>query len=327
MIRTGIAGAAGYTGGELIRLLIHHPQADIVFAHSESNAGNPVADIHEGLIGDTDMRFTDEMPFGDIDVLFLCFGHGKSRQFLAEHKVPDYVKVIDMAQDFRIADPSHDFIYGLPEAFRDDIRKARHLANPGCFATAIQLALMPLARKGLLKGTIVVNGITGATGAGQKPVATTHYAWRADNISVYKPFTHQHLAEIMQTLTTLHDGNTDGHSKAETPAISFIPLRGDFARGIFVTAVVDTDNDPTDIYREAYAHEPFTHYSERPIDLKQVVNTNKALVHCDWHEGRLLVTACIDNLLKGASGQAVENMNLMFGIDETTGLALKPVAF
>lgn len=327
MIKVGIVGAAGYTGGELIRLLIHHPEAHIVFAHSESNAGNLVADVHEGLYGDTELRFSADMPFDMIDVLFLCSGHGKSRQFLSEHPVPSHVRVIDLAQDFRIADGTHDFVYGLPEACREDIRKAWQVANPGCFATCIQLALLPLARKGLLKGNVVINGITGATGAGQKPAAPTHYAWRADNISVYKPFTHQHLAEIDQTLTSVQETSFREEGRGETPTLTFIPLRGDFARGIFVTAVVDIDHDPTDLYREAYAKEPFTHYCERAIDLKQVVNTNKCLVHCDWHEGRLLITACIDNLLKGASGQAIENMNLMFGLGETTALRLKPLAF
>lgn len=327
MINVGIVGAAGYTGGELIRLLIHHPEADIVFAHSESNVGNLVADVHEGLYGDTGLTFSAEMSFYDIDVLFLCFGHGKSQQFLSEHEIPNHVKIVDLAQDFRIADSSHDFVYGLPEVHREAIRKAQHVANPGCFATCIQLALLPLARHGLLKGNVVINGITGATGAGQKPVATTHYAWRSDNISVYKPFTHQHLAEINQTLSALQSSPSLEGNHGEAPVLTFIPLRGDFARGIFVTAVVDIDHDPADLYRESYAQEPFTHYSERAIDLKQVVNTNKCLVHCDWHEGQLLVTACIDNLLKGASGQAVENMNLMFGLDETTGLNLKPVAF
>ena len=324
MIRVGIVGAAGYTGGELIRLLIHHPEADIVFAHSESNAGNLVSDVHEGLCGDTNLRFSSEISLYEIDVLFLCFGHGKSQQFLMDNEIPSHVKIIDLAQDFRISEAKHDFVYGLPEYQREAIRRASHVANPGCFATCIQLALLPLARHGLLKGNIVVNGITGATGAGQKPVATTHYAWRADNISVYKPFTHQHLAEIYQTLNNLQGSPTLGTGEA---AISFVPLRGDFARGIFVTAVVGVDRDVTDLYREAYAPEPFTHYCEKAIDLKQVVNTNKCLVHCDYHEGRLLVTACIDNLLKGASGQAVENMNLMFNLDEQTGLRLKPVAF
>ncbi|MBQ8046674.1 MAG: N-acetyl-gamma-glutamyl-phosphate reductase [Prevotella sp.] len=322
MVKVGIVGAAGYTGGELIRLLVNHPQAEIVFAHSESNAGNLVADVHEGLYGDCSLRFTEELPFSAIDVLFLCFGHGKSRQFLQENTVPESVKIIDLAQDFRLADGTHDFVYGLPEHQRKAIISARHIANPGCFATCIQLALLPLARHKLLKSDIVVNGITGATGAGQKPAATTHYAWRADNLSVYKPFTHQHLHEIRQTLR--QEQGTD------VPVISFIPMRGDFARGIFITAMVECELEEKQVislYKESYADEPFTHYCDRPIDLKQVVNTNKCLVHCDVHEGRLLVTAAIDNLLKGASGQAVENMNLIFGINEQHGLRLKPIAF
>ena len=331
-LRVGIVGAAGYTGGELIRLLIHHPEARIAFAHSESNAGNLVADVHEGLYGDTDLRFTSELAFDDIDVLFLCFGHGKSRQFLEDNHVPEHVKIIDLAQDFRIKDErlkmkNENFVYGLPEFQREAIRKATRIANPGCFATCIQLALLPLARKGLLKGNIVVNGITGSTGAGQKPSATTHFSWRSGNMSVYKPFTHQHLAEIMQTINALQGSETSGNGVGEAPSITFIPLRGDFPRGIFVTAIVPLDHDATDLYREAYATESFTHYCEKPVDLKQVVNTNKCLVHCDYHEGQLLVTACIDNLLKGACGQAVENMNLMFGLNETAGLQLKPIAF
>ena len=322
MIRIGILGAAGYTGGELIRLLLNHPEAEIVFANSESNAGNPVADVHEGLLGDTDLTFTDQMPFDQVDVVFFCFGHGKSAAFLAQHTIPDNVKIIDLAQDFRIAAPGNDFVYGLPEINRSRIATAQHVANPGCFATCIQLGLLPAAQMGLLNGDIAVNAITGSTGAGQKATATTHFSWRNNNMSIYKPFQHQHVPEILQSLRQVQ-GQFDG-------AVDFIPYRGDFARGIFATEVVKTEaaiDDIVDAYKAFYADAPFTHYSDKAIDLKQVVNTNKALVHCEKYGNKLLITSCIDNLLKGAVGQAVENMNIMFGIDETAGLRLKPSAF
>ncbi|MBQ1827714.1 MAG: N-acetyl-gamma-glutamyl-phosphate reductase [Prevotella sp.] len=321
MIKVGILGAAGYTGGELIRLLLNHPETEIVFANSESNAGNPVSDVHEGLIGDTDLRFTDQMPFEDIDVVFFCFGHGKSEQFLKEHTIPAKVKIIDLAQDFRIKG-NHDYVYGLPEINKEDIVRAQHVANPGCFATAIQLALLPAANLNLLKEDVAVNAITGSTGAGQKPGATTHFSWRNNNLSIYKAFTHQHLAEIRQSLSQVQ-----GYLDA---SIDFIPYRGDFARGIFCTAVIKTKAPAEDIveaYKEFYRDAAFTHYSDKAIDLKQVVNTNKALVHVDCFEGKVLVTSAIDNLLKGAVGQAVQNMNLMFGIDEHAGLRLKASAF
>jgi N-acetyl-gamma-glutamyl-phosphate reductase len=322
MIRIGILGAAGYTGGELIRLLLNHPEAEIVFANSESNAGNPVADVHEGLLGDTDLTFTDQMPFDQVDVVFFCFGHGKSAAFLAQHTIPDNVKIIDLAQDFRIAAPGNNFVYGLPEINRSRIATAQHVANPGCFATCIQLGLLPAAQMGLLNGDIAVNAITGSTGAGQKATATTHFSWRNNNMSIYKPFQHQHVPEILQSLRQVQ-GQFDG-------AVDFIPYRGDFARGIFATEVVKTEaaiDDIVDAYKAFYADAPFTHYSDKAIDLKQVVNTNKALVHCEKYGNKLLITSCIDNLLKGAVGQAVENMNIMFGIDETAGLRLKPSAF
>ena len=341
VIKVGLLGAAGYTGGELIRLLLNHPGAEIVFANSESNAGNPVADVHEGLLGESDLRFTAEMPFDAVDVLFFCFGHGKSEQFLREHNIPDHVRIIDLAQDFRVNSQSglHDesrqeikkyelpimnWIYGLPELNREDIRKARCVANPGCFATAIQLGLLPLAAAGLLTSDISVNAITGSTGAGVKPAATTHFSWRTGNLSIYKPFRHQHLAEIRQSLTQLQPGFS--------ASIDFIPYRGDFPRGIFCTELVRLNKDISedavaDLYRHFYADAAFTHYIDRDIDLKQVVNTNKALVHIEKYENKLLVTSIIDNLLKGASGQALQNMNLMFGLPEDTGLRLKPLAF
>ena len=330
MIRIGILGAAGYTGGELIRLLVNHPEAEIVFANSESNAGNLVADVHEGLLGDTDLRFTDAMPFDEVDVVFFCFGHGKSEAFLKEHAIPAHVKIIDLAQDFRIAAPTHDYVYGLPEIHKEEIRKCQHLANPGCFATCIQLGLLPLAKAGLLTHDVAVNAITGSTGAGQKPVSTTHFSWRSDNMSIYKVFTHQHLHEIRQSLTELQ-----GSLEVD---VDFIPYRGDFARGIFCTEVVKFDGEegtptnPTaeqlaDMYRAFYADAAFTHYVDKALDLKQVVNTNKALVHIDKFGNKAVITCVIDNLLKGAVGQAVQNMNLMFGIDEKAGLGLKANAF
>ena len=330
MIKIGILGAAGYTGGELIRLLVNHPEAEIIFANSESNAGNLVADVHEGLLGDTDLRFTDAMPFDEVDVVFFCFGHGKSEQFLKEHAIPNHVKIIDLAQDFRIAAPTHDYVYGLPEIHREQIRQCQHLANPGCFATCIQLGLLPLAKAGLLTHDVAVNAITGSTGAGQKPVSTTHFSWRTDNMSIYKVFTHQHLHEIRQSLNELQ-----GSLEA---SIDFIPYRGDFARGIFCTEVVKFDGEegtPTnpsaeqlaEMYRDFYADAAFTHYIDKSLDLKQVVNTNKALVHIDKFADKAVVTCIIDNLLKGAVGQAVQNMNLMFGINEKAGLSLKANAF
>ena len=321
-LRVGILGAAGYTGGELIRLLLNHPKAEIVFANSESNAGNPVAEVHEGLYGETDLKFTSEMPFEDVDVVFFCFGHGKSEQFLKEHEIPFGVHIIDLAQDFRIASPSHDFVYGLPEINRNQIILAQHVANPGCFATCIQLGLLPAAHMNLLKEDVSVNAITGSTGAGQKPGATTHFSWRQNNLSIYKPFTHQHLAEIKQSLRQVQ-----GYLSAD---IDFIPYRGDFARGIFATMVIRTKAPAEEViegYKSFYADAAFTHYVDKPLDLKQVVNTNKCLVHIDAFDGKLLVTSCIDNLLKGAVGQAVQNMNLMFGLDETAGLRLKASAF
>ena len=338
MIKVGILGAAGYTGGELIRLLLNHPDAKIVFANSESNAGNPVCDVHEGLVGETDLCFTNEMPFDKVDVVFFCFGHGKSEQFLKEHTIPENVKIIDLAQDFRIKG-NHDYVYGLPEINREEIQKARHVANPGCFATCIQLALLPAAHMGLLKEDVAVNAITGSTGAGQKPGATTHFSWRNNNLSIYKPFTHQHLAEIYQSLNQLQHSPSLGGGEEEV-SVDFIPYRGDFARGIFCTAVIKTSapiEDVTRAYKDFYRDAAFTHYCDKSIDLKQVVNTNKALVHVEKYGSKLLITSCIDNLLKGAVGQAVQNMNLMFSdkqgsktgqhIDETEGLRLKASAF
>ena len=340
MIKIGILGAAGYTGGELIRLLINHPEAGIVFANSESNAGNKIYDVHEGLLGDTELTFTDEMPFDKVDVVFFCFGHGKSEQFLKEHTIPDHVKIIDLAQDFRLKG-DHDYVYGLPEVNKTQIAKCKHLANPGCFATCIQLGLLPAAKHGLIKNDVSVNAITGSTGAGQKPAATTHFSWRSDNFSVYKLFTHQHLHEICETLNTLRPTNAPEvvdtlnecfNIASDKVTIDFIPYRGDFARGIFCTEVITLDkaadaDEIVSLYKEFYKDAAFTHYSDKAIDLKQVVNTNKALVHVDVFGRKIVVTSMIDNLLKGAVGQAVQNMNIMFGINERTGLNLKPSAF
>ena len=322
LIKVGIVGAAGYTAGELIRLLLNHPATEIVFAHSESNAGNAVTDVHAGLYGETDLHFTDQLPFEEVDVVFFCFGHGKSTQFLAEHYIPADVRIIDLAQDFRLANDEHDYVYGLPELNALQLQGAQHIANPGCFATCIQLALLPLAAAGLLDGDVMVNAITGSTGAGVKPSATTHFSWRSGNMSIYKAFEHQHVPEILQSLHKLQP-SFDG-------AIDFIPYRGDFPRGIFCTAVVRAEVDARQVvglYQNFYVDAAFTHYVDRPIDMKQVVGTNKCLVHVDVHGDKILVTSCIDNLLKGASGQAVQNMNLMFGLEENCGLQLKSLAF
>ena len=345
MIKVGILGAAGYTGGELIRLLLWHPEVEIVFANGESNAGNLVTDVHEGLIGETDLRFSAEMPFNEVDVVFFCFGHGKSEAFLKEHTIPDSVKIIDLAQDFRIAAPTHDYVYGLPEIHKEQIKQCKHLANPGCFATCVQLGLLPLAKAGLLTHDVAVNAITGSTGAGQKPGATTHFSWRNNNMSIYKVFTHQHLHEICQSLNELRPANAPAvintlvaTPTAEDITIDCIPYRGDFSRGIFCTEVVKFQGEEgsasnpsaeqlAELYRTFYADAAFTHYSDKSLDLKQVVNTNKGLVHIDKFGNKAVITTMIDNLLKGAVGQAVQNMNLMFGIDETMGLRLKPSAF
>ncbi len=321
MVRVGILGAAGYTGGELIRVLLNHPEVEIVFANSESNAGNKVYEVHEGLLGDTELELTSEMPWDKVDVVFFCFGHGKSEAFLKEHAIPDSVRIIDLAQDFRTAG-EHDYVYGLPETHRDIIRGCRHLANPGCFATCIQLALLPALKAGAISGDIHVNGITGSTGAGQKPGATTHFSWRNDNISVYKTFTHQHLLEINQTVQELHPGY-EGR-------VLFIPQRGCFARGIYVTAYAKCDkslDEMQQIYADYYKDAAFTHFVKKSPDMKQVVNTNKAVVYVEKYDDQLLMISCIDNLLKGAVGQAVQNMNLMFGMDEHMGLNLKASAF
>lgn len=328
MAKIGIIGGAGYTAGELLRLLINHPQAEIVFVHSASHAGQPVSDVHGGLAGETDLVFSDTHPLEDIDVLFLCSAHGRSRKFWEDNTRPATLRVIDLAQDYR--DQSEGFVYGLPEVNRDRIKESASVANPGCFATAIQLSLLPLAAAGMLpeREDINIVALTGSTGAGVKPGATTHFSWRSDNISVYKPYHHQHLKEIGMTLETLQPGHEC--------RLTFIPMRGDFARGIFAIVTLrtpDRDGQPmsaeevTELYRSYYAESPFMVVSNTPIDLKQIVNTNKAILHIDTADDRMLITCAIDNLLKGAAGQAVQNLNLLLDIDERTGLRLKPSAF
>lgn len=322
MIRVGIIGGAGYTAGELIRLLLGHPEVEICFINSSSNAGNKITDIHCGLLGETDLTFTDELPLESIDLLFFCTAHGDTRKFIESHQLPDELKVIDLSMDYRIKSNDHDFIYGLPELNRRNTCKSKYVANPGCFATCIELGLLPLAKNHLLQGEISVNAITGSTGAGVKPSSTTHFSWRNNNISIYKPFEHQHMPEIMQSIKQLQP-DFDGE-------IGFIPYRGDFPRGIFATIVVKCDTDIEtlyNIYEEYYERDSFTHVVPHPIDLKQVINTNKCLIHLERHGNKLLITSIIDNLLKGASGQAVHNMNLLFGLAETVGLQLKPSAF
>ncbi|GHT58844.1 N-acetyl-gamma-glutamyl-phosphate reductase [Bacteroidia bacterium] len=320
MIKIGIIGGAGYTAGELLRILVHHPEAEIVFVNSASNAGNKLSDVHTDLFGETDLTFTDTLPLNDIDALFLCSAHGDSRKFLEANAVPPRVKIIDLSTDYR--DESDGFVYGLPELNKSRIVSATKIANPGCFATAIQLALLPLAANGLLKNEVHINAITGSTGAGVKPSATSHFSWRNNNISAYKIFEHQHLIEITQSLRQLQKGFDK--------ALNFIPVRGDFTRGIFATAYTECDlslEEVQKIYADFYKDAAFTFISDKNIDLKQVVNTNKAILHLEKHGNKILILSIIDNLLKGASGQAVQNMNLMFGLDEKTGLHLKGTRF
>lgn len=319
-IRAGIIGGAGYAGGEMIRLLLRHPAVDIRFIHSKSNAGKALHEVHEDLLGETDRIFNDQW-HGEIDVLFLCVGHGEAKKFMAEHGHDfDGVLIIDLSQDFRLQHEGNPFVYGLPELNREAIREAKAIANPGCFATAIQLGLLPLAKAGLLKD-VYSTGITGSTGAGQGLSPTAHFSWRANNIQAYKTLTHQHLKEIGQTLSRL---------QRTTPAIHFVPWRGDFTRGIFISSQLRCDKDPDEVlslFETYYSGHPFTHVSRSPVSLKQVVNTNKCLIQLEQTGNQLVVHSALDNLLKGASGQAVQNMNLLFGLDEATGLQLKPSSF
>jgi len=352
-INVGIAGGAGYTGGELIRILLNHPNAEIIFVHSKSNAGNLLSDVHTDLLGETEMKFSPSLkPFPSgresggqfpslregigvgCDVLFLCLGHGESVTFLSENKISDATKIIDLSQDFRIsqkhvmsgAEPSkvksQKFVYGLPELNREKIKSANHIANPGCFATAIQLALLPLADKKLLNDEVHVSAVTGSTGAGQSLSATNHFTWRNNNISVYKAFQHQHLGEINQSIKQLQ--------KNFSSEINFIPYRGNFTRGILASVYTNTKlslDEAKKFYNNYYKIHPFVTVSEKNPDVKQVMNTNKCILYLEKHGEKLFVQSVIDNLTKGASGQAVQNMNLIFGLDETTGLKLKPSAF
>lgn len=334
MIKAGIIGGAGYTGGELIRLLINHPQVEISFINSSSNAGNSVSKVHADLVGETDLKFSSELS-DDIDVLFLCVGHGDAKKFLDANPINEKIKIIDLSQDFRLNAVSsfklpvtgnqkpvtRNFIYGLPELNKKQIQSANNIANPGCFATAIQLGLLPLANAGVL-GDVYTTGITGSTGAGQSLSNTSHFSWRANNISAYKTLQHQHINEIHQSLIQLQD-NDGVH-------VHFVPWRGDFTRGIYVTSVVDTSlplEELKQIFKEFYKDAAFTHVSDTMIDLKQVVNTNKCLIHIEKQGNKIAIHSAIDNLLKGASGQALQNMNLMFGLDETMGLKLKATGF
>lgn len=320
MIRAGIIGGAGYTAGELIRLLINHPNVELVMVHSESHAGERVAEVHPGLWGETHLRFSQDVILDSLDVLFLCHAHGKSGAFWETHPAPEGLRIVDFAQDYR--DQSNGYVYGLPEWQADKIRQAQMVANPGCFATAIQLALLPLAREGLLRNSVHITALTGSTGAGVIPSATTHFSWRESNVSSYKAFEHQHLAEIRRNLS-------DRQSKI-IPELNFVPIRGDFTRGIFASVYTKcplTLEEAVQLYNDYYAETPFTFTYGGSLDLKQVVNTNKCLLSLEKHGRDLLITSVIDNLLKGASGQAVQNMNLMFGLDERAGLHLKASAF
>lgn len=337
MIRVGIVGSAGYTGGELLRVLIYHPEVEIVFANSASNAGNKLYEVHNDLFGDTELTFSSDF-HTDIDVLFLCVGHGDARKFLDANPVAASVKIIDLSQDYRLRANTmyqeQQFVYGLPELNREAIKSAQYIANPGCFATNIQLALLPLASKGLLSDQIHVNATTGSTGAGQKPGATTHFSWRNNNLSAYKSFEHQHLQEISESLDQLQNGFLPQSDESllvrAAEKINFVPQRGDFARGIFSAIYVESDltaDQAYALYEDYYATHPFTQVSHNNIDLKQVVNTNKSIIHLEKHGNKLLILTVTDNLLKGASGQAVQNMNLMFGFNERLGLNLKSVGF
>ena len=321
MIKAGIIGGAGYTGGELLRLLLPHPEAKITGVHSTSQSGKLVSSVHKDLVGDTDLIFQDHVP--EADVLFLCLGHQRSREFIEENQLPEGVKVIDLSQDFRLHAADNPFIYGLPELQKSQIKKGPRVANPGCFATAIQLALLPLAQHNLWQNPVHIHAVTGSTGAGLTPLATTHFSWRQNNLSVYKPFQHQHLHEIRQSLSQAGNGGS-------LPELNFIPIRGNFTKGIFCTAYLEIEGDQEEfrqLYEKYYEEHPFTLISPHQVSLKEVINTNKCLLHLEYLDGKLLITSVLDNLVKGASGQAVQNMNLMFGLQESSGLLLKASGF
>jgi len=324
-IRAGIIGGAGYTGGEMLRILVNHPNVEIAFVNSKSNAGNYVYEVHTDLFGDTELKFTGELPL-DIDVLFLCVGHGDARKFLEIANIPDNIKIIDLSQDFRLNTNAtignKQFVYGLPEMNKEAIKSAQNIANPGCFATCLQLGLLPLAANGKLNSEVHITATTGSTGAGQNPSPTTHFTWRNDNLSIYKAFEHQHLKEIGQSLNQLQPGFGQ--------TLNFIPYRGDYTRGIIASIYLDSDlslDEAFKLFEDFYADAAFTHVTKRNIDLKQIVNTNKCFIQVAKHGNKLLITSIIDNLTKGASGQAVQNMNLLFGLDETAGLKLKATGF
>ncbi|MBN1769472.1 MAG: N-acetyl-gamma-glutamyl-phosphate reductase [Prolixibacteraceae bacterium] len=322
MIKVGIIGGAGYTAGELLRILLNHPDADVAFIHSTSNAGNPISKVHKDLLGDTDLVFSSEMKFDGLDVIFLCMGHGKSVEFMEQNELPEMLKVIDLSHDYRLKRAGNDFVYGLPEMNFDAIEKAKYIANPGCFATGIQLALLPLAAQNAIHDEIHVNATTGSTGAGQNPTRTSHFSWRNNNLSAYKIFEHQHLGEINQSLKQLQT--------SYEPALNFIPMRGNHTRGIYVTAYTRYEgsiDEAKKFYNDFYQNSPFVHITDENPDLKQVVNTNKCILHLMKHDNKLLIISITDNLIKGASGQAVQNMNIMFGLDQKTGLYMKPSAF
>lgn len=322
MIKVGIVGSAGYTAGELLRILLRHPAAHIVFAHSNSNAGELVTNVHDDLVGETDLRFTNTLQLNAIDILFLCTSHGQSKAFLEQNDVPKGLKIIDLTNDFRLKSEGNPFVYGLPELNRTAIQQATHIANCGCFATAVQLALLPLANNQQLVSDVHIQAVTGSTGAGQSPSANTHFSWREGNLSTYKPFKHQHLDEIKQSLVQLQPNFSSD--------IYFIPLRGNFTRGIFASLYTDYSDSleaAYDLYQSYYKNEPFTIVTKKNPHLKQVVNTNKCILYLEKYNNKLLIISIIDNLTKGASGQAVQNMNLLFGLDETTGLQLKATAF
>jgi N-acetyl-gamma-glutamyl-phosphate reductase len=321
-VKAGIIGGAGFTGGETIRLLLNHPQVELTFVHSRSNAGKALHAVHADLVGETSLTFTDSFK-EKVDVIFLCLGHGESKKFLAEHSFDSSIRIIDLSQDFRLGESvaGRDFVYGLPELYRDQIRKAKNIANPGCFATTLKLGLLPLAKAGILK-EVYSTGITGSTGAGQKLQDTTHFTWRANNISAYKTLSHQHLREINFHLKT--------HQPSFDAPINFVPWRGDFTRGIFVSSVTACDlslEAIRKVYEDYYRNHAFTFVSGGAIDLKQVVNTNKCVLGLEKEGDKLVIHSALDNLLKGASGQAVQNMNLMFGLDEREGLNLKSIVF
>lgn len=323
MIRAAIAGGTGYTGGELLRILLHHPEADVVSVLTTSADGKPVTSVHRDLIGDTDLCFGTEL--NDPDVLFLCLGHGLSREFIDTHSIGSGCRIIDLGNDFRLdADyAGRHFVYGLTESARGEIRSAGNIANPGCFATAIQLALLPLATNGLIRDEVHASAVTGSTGAGKKPGETTHFSYRDNNLSIYKLFSHQHLAEIRKNI---------GSISGSIPTVNFVPFRGDFTRGIFASVYTRaaggmTEEDYVRLFEDYYSSSPSVFHSAEPVSLKEVVNTNKALLHAELHDGYIHISSVIDNLLKGAAGQAVQNMNLMFSLPEDCGLRLKPSAF